>query len=332
MVKQLYSLIAIILFQSAAIAAESDSPQTKQEETKDVEKFVIQGSMEQAEIDWFESLHANVSETVFRSAYWFDGFFTDDDTSREQPDINARIRLAWEPKARDFEEFDTKFRLRVKLPHLTDKVDLILSDDEEDEIRNLPLETVNDRPTSNDDTFAAAVRFVHHRGDDEVTDTRLGIASGDVFTRARYKRRFAWHEKHAFRFEPSIYYFIQDGVGARLMLEYDYQLGLRDQFRFNYSIRGSEDFSGIRWKHGFYHLHQFSLLEAGALGLVVQGERNGDEGFLIDKYTLSYRYRFNAIKKWLYFEVEPFLEWPEEENYSTTPGIALRVEGFFYKN
>jgi hypothetical protein len=34
----------------------------------------------------------------------------------------------------------------------------------------------------------------------------------------------------------------------------------------------------------------------------------------------------------LFFEIEPFVEWPEKEDYSTTPGIALRVEGFFYRN
>jgi hypothetical protein len=67
------------------------------------------------------------------------------------------------------------------------------------------------------------------------------------------------------------------------------------------------------------------------LGIQVEGERNGDRGFIIDNYTLSYRYRFNALREWLFFEVEPFIEFPEEENYTTTPGVALRIEGFFHK-
>ena len=54
-------------------------------------------------------------------------------------------------------------------------------------------------------------------------------------------------------------------------------------------------------------------------------------GFFIDKYTLSYRYRFNALREWLFFEIEPFIEWPKDENFTTTPGIALRIEGFFSK-
>ena len=323
--------------QEAPIQANESESTEKQEgrselTQEEIEKFTIEGSMKQAEIDWMESLHARVSNTVFLSAFWFDSFFTEEDTEQERPDINARIRLGWEPKTGDLAEYESKFRVRVKLPHFTDKMDVILSDDEEDNINNLPLENVNAKPEISEDRFSAAVRFVHHNGSDQVTDTRLGISSGDIFLRARYKRNFSWQNKHGLRVEPALYYFVDDGVGARLMLEYDYQMTAKSQFRFNYSIRGSESFSGIRWKHGAYHLQQFSLSEAGALGLVTEGERNGERGFIIDKYTLSYRYRFNAYKKWLFFEVEPFVEWAEREDYRTAPGLALRVEGYFYRN
>lgn len=335
------TLLLVVLLLTGTLHAQESSkddqssqePLLEEEQSAEIEKFTIKGSPTQAEIDWMESLHSKVSNTVFRSAYWFDGFFTDDDTDdRERPDVNARIRVGWEPKARDWSEFDNKFRVRLKLPHFKDKFDLILSDDEEDNLEKLPLETVEPKTQVNEDTFAAAVRFVYHHDDDQVSDTRVGISGGDIFVRARYKKRFSWQNTHGLRIEPSLYYFVDDGVGARLMLEYDYQINLRQQFRFNYSIRGSESFSGIRWKHGFYHLNQFSLYKAGALGLVVEGERNGENGFLIDKYTLSYRYRFNAYKPWLFFEIEPFFEWPEQENYTTTPGIAFRVEGYFYQN
>ena len=295
------------------------------------EKFIIVGSKEQAEQDWMEKLHANVSDTVFMSAVWFDSFFTDEDSEQLSPRANARIRLGWEPKAGDLEEYVAKFRLRVKLPHFKDKLDLILSDDEQDNINKLPLETVNSSQNK-DDSFAAAVRFVHERSDNSVADTRIGLSGGDIFYRARYQRHDVINDKHAFKFEPSVYYYLDDGLGAKFLMEYEYQLNVQEQLRVNYSIRGSESFSGIEWKHAFYHLHQYSLADAGALGLIVEGERNGERGFLIEKYTLSYRYRFNAIKEWLFFDIEPFIEWPEEDNYKTVPGIALRVEGYFTKN
>lgn len=327
-----YSLIILLSWFTQPAFAEQQTTTPKQPNEKEVEQITIKGSISQAEIDWIEALHSKVSDTVFLSAYWFDSFFTDDDTEQERPDVNARIRLGWEPKARDLAEYDSKFRVRVKLPHFKDKLDLILSDDEQDNIDNLPLETVSVKPEISDDSFAAAVRFVYHSGADQVTDTRLGISSGDIFLRARYKKRFSWNNAHGFRFEPAAYYFVEDGLGAKLLLEYDYQMSLKSQLRYNYSIRGSESISGIKWKHGLYHLHQFSLLEAGSFGLLAEGERNSEKGYVVDKYTLSYRYRFNAYKKWLFFEIEPFIEWAEKEDYKTTPGIALRIEGYFYQN
>lgn len=280
---------------------------------------------------WMERLHETVSDSVYQSAVWFDNFFLDENSEQEAPKTTARIRLGWEPKARDWGEFDTRFRIKVKLPHFKNKVDLILSDDEDLDQSYLPLESVNTRPTNENDHFAAAVRITHSRKKDRLFESRLGISGGDIFLRATHKRRINWLDKHSIKIEPSVFYFLDDGLGAKLLMEYDYQVDKTTQLRVNYSVRGSESFSGLRWKHGFYRLKQLEDKAASIVALQVQGERNGENGFLIDKYTLSYRYRFNAVRSWLFFEVEPFLEWPENENYSTTPGMALRVEGYFSK-
>ena len=97
-------------------------------------------------------------------------------------------------------------------------------------------------------------------------------------------------------------------------------------------MRFSQAFDGYRWSQQNYLLRQIDRRQASAIGFVIQGEDNNDRGFVADNYKLSYLYRANAYRKWLFFEIEPFLEWPEKEGYSTTPGIALRVEGYFNKD
>ena len=291
---------------------------------------VINNSTKKEE-DWVAGFHQGVANSVYQSATWFDSFFMDEGDEQISPKTSARIKLGWEPKARDWGEFGTRFKLKVRLPHFKDKVDIIFSDTAEDQFDNLPLETIKTNSDFDDDSFAAAIRYIFKDNNNFVTDTRLGISGGDIFIRGRHKRTYSWNERHSFKVEPSLYYYLDDGIGSRLLLEYDYQINATEQYRFNYSIRGSESFNGIRWKHGFYHLKQISDHEAAILGLQAEGERNGDRGFFVDKYTLSYRYRFRALKEWLYFEVEPLLEFTEEENYKVTPGIALRVEGFFYQ-
>jgi hypothetical protein len=280
---------------------------------------------------WMQGLHETVSNSVYQSAHWFDSFFIANDSEQQSPTTTAKIRFAWLPKSRDWSEIKTRFRLRVKLPHFQNKASLVLSDDADDELNNLPLESTNANSQSNDEKFSLALNYTEDKNHTSFMNYRLGISGGDIFARAKHKRAFDIGKSQGFLVEPSVYYYLDDGLGAKLLLEYDYQLSQKSQFRINYSIRGSAEFSGIRWKHGFYKLKQIDETTASVWSLQIEGERNGKRGFIIDNYTLGYRYRFNALRDWLFFEVEPFLEFPEQENYTTTPGIALRIEGFFHK-
>jgi len=280
---------------------------------------------------WSQEVHDTIANSVYQSATWFDSFFTDIDSQQIEPKTIAKIKLGWIPKARDFSEFETRFRLKVKLPHFKDKISLILSDEDDIDDSQLPLDSVSTHPETHEDKFAAAVRYVVEKKKDSLIDTRIGISGGDIFAKIRQRQLYSYKKNHGFKVEPSVYYYLGDGLGAKLLLEYNYQYDEKSQYRINYSIRGSESFSGIRWKHGFYQLNQLDSTTASVFGLQVEGERNGARGFFTDKYTLNYRYRFNAFQKWIFFEIEPFLEWSKDENYTTTPGIALRIEGFFSK-
>jgi len=326
----LYSISVWPCLAQETLTQES-KPRAELKETREIEKKLSTIQPIESKGYWMHSFHETVSESVYQSAYWFDNFFTDDDSEQRDPKTNARVRLSWEPKSRDFSEFKTRFRVKVRLPHFSEKVDLIFADDAEDELDSLPLESSNTTPKINEEHFTAAFRFIHKKSNARLIDSRIGISGGDLFVRARLKRRFFWQDNHSFKFEPSVYYFLGDGLGEKVLLEYNYQYDQKAQFRVNYSIWGSQSFSGIRWKHGFYQLKQLSDNKASIFGMQIEGERNGERGFLVNKYTLGYRYRFNALEKWLFFEIEPFLEWPEVKNYKTTPGIALRVEGYFYK-
>jgi len=291
----------------------------------------IKKPTEQENDHWMQGLHETVSDSVYQSAQWFDSFFIANDSEQQSPTTTAKIRFAWLPKSRDWSEIKVRFRVRVKLPHFQDRLSVVLSDETDDELNNLPLESADTRSSAEEDKFSLALNYTQDKKKDRLMNYRLGISGGDIYARAKHKRRFEINAQQSFLFEPSTYYYLDDGLGAKLLLEYDYQLSHKSQLRINYSIRGSAAFSGIRWKHGFYKLHQINATTASILSLQAEGERNGKRGFVIDKYTLGYRYRFNALRDWLFFEIEPFLEFPEQENYSTTPGIALRVEGFFHK-
>jgi hypothetical protein len=283
------------------------------------------------ESDWMAAMHDNISDSVYRSALWFDSFFMNDGCQQRKPQTSARIQLTWRPEVNDLSKMETRFRLKVKLPYLQDKADLILSDDEDDELNRLPLQQFSQVNQQRSESFSAAVRFVHKASDNQFTDSRIGLSGGDVFLRVRHQRVFTGWQRHSFKLEPAAYYFLQDGLGAKLLMEYNFQWQETKQLRFDYSVKVSEAYSGVKWRSGIYQLHQLSDMSASALGVMAEGEYHQQQGYRVDKYVASYRYRFNALRQWLFFEIEPFVEWRQEDNFSSTSGLALRVEGYFTK-
>jgi len=338
----LHFFIFLLLFFTFTTQAQSSlsSAQTKQKiEQKKIEAILPNPSVKNkalfsqnnSEDDWANIIHKQISDSVYQSAFWFDSFFSVNDHEQKVPKTSARIRLGWLPKRTDFSAIETRFRVKLTLPNLQNRVDVIFSDDSDDTLTDLPLEAFDSKQVFTQESFSAALRYINNKDEDKYTDSRIGFSAGDLFVRLRHKRRFTWNDIHGVKIEPALYYFIGDGLGARLLLEYDYQINHSNQYRINYSIRASESFKGQKWKYGLYYLMQLGNQKAAVFGLVTHGKHDSDKGSFIDKYTLSYRYRFNALKRWLFFEVEPFVEWAKEDGFSTNPGIALRVEGYFQK-
>ena len=279
--------------------------------------------------EWSDSLHDTITDSVYQSAIWFDSFFTLELNEQKHPKTSAKIRLGWLPERGDYTQFKTRFRIKLLLPNLQNRADIILSDNNEEELNNLPLDTLNRTQTFNQDSFSTALRYINNNERNKFTDTRIGFSSGDLFMRYRHSRLFVWHNIYSIKIEPAVFYFMRDGLGARVLLEYNYQAKKNQQYRISYSIRASESYNGQKWNYGFYHLHQLNDKSATLLGLVAQGRYASHNGSFAERYNFSYRYRFNALRSWLFFEVEPFLEWVKKNNFTTSPGIAFRVEGFF---
>lgn len=283
------------------------------------------------EDDWLFGFHDAISDSVYGTALWFDSFFATDEIEGTKAGSSLRVHFGWEPRAKDLDVFTQKFRLRLKLPNLQKKVDFILSDELDDTQNNKDIKGQH-LTSEGGDSLTAAIRVININKPNRFLDSRIGISSGDVFAKVRLKFKKTFAEKHLFEFQPSIYYYLKDGFGQRLFTEYNYKYSRNRQLRTNLSVSFSQAYDGYNWKQANYLLRQIDRRQASAIGIVIHGEKNSSRGFVADNYTLSYLYRVNAYRKWLYFEVEPFVEWPEEENYSSTPGVALRVEGYFNQN
>ena len=175
--------IAFTPFQSYAAQDHNMDSDKEEQITKPLKHSQKHVAPSHAPDHWSQEIHDTIANSVYQSATWFDSFFTDIDSQQIEPKATAKIRFGWIPKARDWAEFDSRFRLKVKLPHFKDRMSLILSDEDDMAHNQLPLDGTSSRPEINEESFAAAVRYVVEKKNDTLIDTRIGISGGSIFAK-----------------------------------------------------------------------------------------------------------------------------------------------------
>lgn len=281
-----------------------------------------------AERVWLDELHDNFSNALDDSALWLNNRFGDEELQNSDSKAWARVIMGWEPKAGDLADFPLKFKIKVRLPNLKNNINLVFSDNETEDFNRLPLET--SRPAN--DTFdsrdlSAAIQLLHKVSERAYFRSRLGISSAQIYLRSAYRWKKQLSDNITLSVEPALEYYLEDGFGYRFLNELSYFPSENNEFRASYSLWDREALPYPRWKKALYHLSKLdhdSTLISGVLVTGVTSPNYRDE-----KVTLSTRWRKHALRQWLFFELEPFIDFERKDDYHSRWGIALRVGGYF---
>ncbi|WP_157447324.1 hypothetical protein [Catenovulum agarivorans] len=275
---------------------------------------------------WYDEVQEDVSDTITTTANWFDGFFGQDKLDKDRASASAKLRLGYVPIERDFARFEHQFRLRARLPNLEDKWDVIVSDyndsNESQESERVINETQGQQKKED---LSVAVRYIHSQDNRNFISTRVGFAKGaDIYIRTRYRRQFSLADKLSLETEPAIYYYISHGYGARFDFKIDYQSSEVSLWRQDNSWEYIQDEEHPEWRHNLLFYHQLNNQSALISGIFAHGQII--DGYKLENKGIFARYRAQALRDWFYFEIEPFIHYPDFRDHAHTPGIALRVE------
>ena len=162
------------------------------------------------------------------TANMLDGYFAEDDVGKNQAKAWGHIVFAWEPrrgKLFDADNFPIKFKVKAKLPNLENKVELILSDSEDDDFQTLPYESV--RPEAlrlSENSLGAAIQFLSSKGENTRVSHRLGIGDGQLYARSSWLyREKLLNDTVTFNIAPAVEYYASDGWGARVLFDTGYK-------------------------------------------------------------------------------------------------------------
>lgn len=285
-----------------------------------------------------------VVESVGHSMDWtanlLDGLFANRESDKNKAKTWGHFVIGWEPQEGEFfsgDSFPIKFKIKAKLPNLENSVELILSDGEDDDFKTLPYESVRTEAFKlSQNSLGAAVSFLHTKSDNVSTSVRIGWGEDQLYTRASatYRKQY-FDGKITLNLKPAIEYYVSDGWGARFLLDTGYKLNQTSEIRYNYSLRDLQSFNASEWRSGLFQITAISDKSALITGLSSYGYIEPKVEPLSHKFSV--RYRFNALRRWLFFEIEPFVELNKDDPYGDdydplsndfvrNTGISFRIE------
>jgi hypothetical protein len=278
------------------------------------------------EYPWLDTMHQSIASSVNSSALWFDGFFAlDEFDNRKEAYGEARIRLGWEPRSRDVNEYNIRFKVRVKLPNLKNRADLVFSDYDDDRPNN-DIQASGNNDFVEKNRFSLALRW--RSSPNSGLSHRIGIGRRlQAFAKSRYRNSHILSDRTTLRWETSAYLYSIDGLGADFSWQLDYNATEQSIYRWNNRFYFRDRTNDWLWQHSVQKLTQFNEKNALIAGIYIEGL--SQPNYRLEEYLVSLRWRKNTLRKWLFYEIEPFVLWRRDEQFSASYGIALRLEGYF---
>ncbi|VEL95522.1 hypothetical protein ALT761_00476 [Alteromonas sp. 76-1] len=278
-------------------------------------------------MQWFDVWQRSFTDSMDFTVSKFDGLFSDGSQAKEKAKAEGRIQLSWEPRTRDIAETDIRFRIRVSLPQLENRVDLLLSDNE-DETQSDTIKAARSPSLGRQDNTTISLRF--RPDQNSHYSFRVGAGRRDqLYVKARYRDAYAFNSHWAMLYDTEIYQYTRDQFGAELGTSIQHVSSNNNVTRINNRFYFRDNSNDWLWRHELQHLYPINNHNALVYSFMVEGLNKPT--YQVEEVYTGLRWRSNPIREWLYFEVEPFVLWLRSEDFSPSYGMALRLEAYYGK-
>lgn len=243
-----------------------------------------------------------------------------------------RIGFATESEYGDPAQFEPEARFRLEVPTVEEKLKVVI-ESESDEL--IPLsERRRSRQLTEDersDTQATgAFRFLSTAGDAINLSNDFGVRlrlPADAFWRLAAEKRWQPGESWGLGLKQRLYYFHQDGWGARTWFGAGRDLGNGWDTLISSEVEWVHDerkFELSQTVNFYKRLNNRSTLNP-RLGVLGESQPSWRPTSVFTDVT--YRYRLHS--DWLFGEIIPALEFPRDESFKDRASLILRIELYF---
>ena len=252
---------------------------------------------------WVDSSHRFATDRTMALTRWVDSFFGDMDGDAEIAESRLRLKITADWDERLGTETRVSVGGKVNLPRLADRVDLVFRGDDPDEL------VPGDEDDPSQSQVGLQVMLDESASGNHRTDFTVGLSGAGPKPGVKYRYKTLWGPNTSFRFSQRAQYDFDDGGFATTKLDIDYALSRRSLIRTQNRVLYGENSDGAEWSSNIGVVRQWAVENgferAAYLYAGIRGHNEPDS--YIENYQVGLRLRAQAIREFLFFELEPTL-------------------------
>lgn len=265
------------------------------------------------------------AEGVTQLANWLDNFFANDLVYDEKQKSHIKLNLlqiseeGYEPR------YEANLQGKLTLPDTEDRLKILLESDPEEDAE--PVSTVTQAVESTEQSLG--LRYIQYTSDWLLAHTDVGIRyrSGfDTFARFRLRGLYTVDDWQ-FRLAETLFWRDSTGPGETTQLDIERRLGRNYLLRSTSQATWMDETRQFDMGQDFYLIHDINKYRGVIYraGLTAISEPNSH----ITAYILSIRLRQQIHSNWLFFEINPQILYPKEEDYHDRHSLTFKLEMVF---
>ena len=284
----------------------------------------------ESEEDWLEGGKDYAARKANEMTQWVDNFFGNDERDLEQAESRLRLRTIynWDERL----DNEVKFRLggKVTLPQISKRLDLVFRGEDMDDFGDNGVEDPSE------DRIGCSIRW-DQRHQKHRFDLTVGFGSSGPKPGVKYVYQDAFAEDLNFRFTQRFTYDLGEGGYGSSRFVLDKALRERELVRAYTRFLYGEKTDGTEWSSSLSYARgwQGDSGRVGATWLYLGADGQTEPYDFVKNYKVGARFRRQAYRDWLFWEIEPSYNWRIDEPYFDREGawrIELRLEFLLFDN
>lgn len=284
---------------------------------------------------FLDDSHTYLQGKIKGPTIWFDNFFGDPRVEdSEIPTSFIRFRAVSRYTEGEKLTFPVRFLANLTLPKVNQRLHLIFfggnSQDAQQERSGDEIDSTLQEDGNIEDRTNLGLRYVFFDSLRSWFHFGGGVRLGwpvDYYGRMHYGRVLHRGKLNVIRFTEVVFWKSQAGFGETSRLDLERILSEKITGRLSFYGTFVENKDGLQWGTEVNLFRPFSPKAAMALDLGMYGVEK--PSFKAIKYRLAIRYRQNIFRRWLFYEIEPEVNYyPGADHPDHTVGIITLVLEF----